>query len=54
MALSKKSKAILNKVRVVSHPLILHKTKKLCKGASDTDLLIINDCVQSEMKKRGL
>lgn len=54
MALSKKSKALLLRARVKAHPILLHKTKKLCKESTDTELLIIFDSVKSELKKRGL
>lgn len=54
MALSKKFKAVLNKVKIAVHPVILHKTKKLCKEASDSELLLIKDCIKREINKRGI
>lgn len=52
MELSRKYKTLL--LRSKMRPIFLHKVKKLCKSASDLELVLLHDKINYELIKRGL
>ena len=51
MEKSKKYNALLQRSNL--KPIVKHRTRKMVKSASDIELVIIYDLVQTELIKRG-